>query len=117
MNKLIAISIIVLPLSGFSQSDISAPAILKRLVELGKITKKEADVLRKENPIGYRGSSHGLEGFSHTPPSNAIHAGVEINVIDHSEMDKSFNGKGYNNADECLNYIMGEVRELATDAD
>ena len=25
--------------------------------------------------------------------------------------------KGYNNADECLNYIMGEVKELATDAD
>jgi hypothetical protein len=32
--------------------------------------------------------------------------------------NKDKNGhKGYNNADECLNYIMGEVKELATDAD
>jgi len=30
--------------------------------------------------------------------------------------NKDKNGhKGYNNADECLNYIMGEVKELATD--
>jgi len=32
--------------------------------------------------------------------------------------NKDKNGhKGYNNADECLKYIMGEVKELATDAD
>ncbi len=32
--------------------------------------------------------------------------------------NKDKNGhKGYNDADECLNYIMGEVKELATDAD
>jgi len=31
---------------------------------------------------------------------------------------KDMNGhKGHNPADECLSYIMGEVKELATDAE
>ena len=34
------------------------------------------------------------------------------------EENRDKNGhKGHNDADDCLNYIMGEVRELATDAD
>ena len=34
------------------------------------------------------------------------------------EENRDKNGhKGHNEADSCLNYIMGEVRELATDAD
>ena len=56
---------------------------------------------------------------------NQIHFKRRLNALERLLLlqyqpteNKDKNGhKGYNNADECLNYIMGEVKELATDAD